>query len=155
MSRVSFLPVGFQLLGVTVVILRSELDLEKLIVYLTTIRQSKRHLSVVIIETEIPVFSCLLRVPTHFFSFDAIAFPTYNCVKNKQELFTCVLLKKIRTYWIRADLIGLESAFFFFFGSTGRDFIFLFLVNTFPINNKYINYFITHNISFFSFGELN
>jgi hypothetical protein len=35
------------------------------------------------------------------------------------------------------------------FFATGRDFICLVLVNTFPINNKYINYFITHNISSF------
>jgi hypothetical protein len=40
MPRIPFSSVGFQLLGVTVVILRSELSLEKLILYLPTIRQS-------------------------------------------------------------------------------------------------------------------
>ena len=52
------------------------------------------NLSVVIIKTEIPVFSCVLGAPTPFFSSNAIAFPTYNCVTNKQELFTCVLFKE-------------------------------------------------------------
>jgi hypothetical protein len=40
MLRVSFSSVGFQLLGVTIVILLSELSLDKLILCLTTIRQS-------------------------------------------------------------------------------------------------------------------
>jgi hypothetical protein len=43
----------------------------------------------------------------------------------------------------------------FFFFLTVRDFICFVLVNSFAINNKDINYFITRNISFFFFCELN